>query len=146
MSPWLVCRTARRAAGVWSVTRPLSHCHLEGHLRPSPVSGTGGSCGRHGDRGHGSGDEGNRTPNPRLAKAVLCQLSYVPGRARWPRPRDQEARGVLTAPGPRVASAHRSASPLPATRLRTAITALAASAATTSFFSTRDLLGRRRAR
>ena len=22
--------------------------------------------------------EGNRTPNPRLAKAVLCQLSYVP--------------------------------------------------------------------
>gem|GEM_PF-2858822 len=24
------------------------------------------------------GDEGNRTPNPRLAKAVLCQLSYVP--------------------------------------------------------------------
>ena len=26
-----------------------------------------------------SGDEGNRTPNPRLAKAVLCQLSYVPG-------------------------------------------------------------------
>ncbi len=26
----------------------------------------------------GGGDEGNRTPNPRLAKAVLCQLSYVP--------------------------------------------------------------------
>jgi hypothetical protein len=25
------------------------------------------------------GDEGNRTPNPCLAKAVLCQLSYVPG-------------------------------------------------------------------
>jgi hypothetical protein len=25
-----------------------------------------------------SGDEGNRTPNPCLAKAVLCQLSYVP--------------------------------------------------------------------
>lgn len=24
------------------------------------------------------GDEGNRTPNPCLAKAVLCQLSYVP--------------------------------------------------------------------
>src|SRR5690349_14248656 len=24
------------------------------------------------------GDEGNRTLNPRLAKAVLCQLSYVP--------------------------------------------------------------------
>src|SRR4051794_40645238 len=28
--------------------------------------------------GHSGGDEGNRTPNPRLAKAVLCQLSYVP--------------------------------------------------------------------
>jgi hypothetical protein len=28
------------------------------------------------------GDEGNRTPNPRLAKAVLCQLSYVPGTGR----------------------------------------------------------------
>ena len=25
-----------------------------------------------------SGDEGNRTPDPRLAKAVLYQLSYVP--------------------------------------------------------------------
>ena len=25
------------------------------------------------------GDEGTRTPNPRLAKAVLCQLSHVPG-------------------------------------------------------------------
>jgi hypothetical protein len=28
--------------------------------------------------GSDRGDEGNRTPNPRLAKAVLCQLSYVP--------------------------------------------------------------------
>src|SRR4051812_19954960 len=28
--------------------------------------------------GQCGGDEGNRTPNPRLAKAVLCQLSYVP--------------------------------------------------------------------
>lgn len=26
-----------------------------------------------------SGDEGDRTPNPCLAKAVLSQLSYVPG-------------------------------------------------------------------
>lgn len=48
------------------------------------------------------GDEENRTPNPRLAKAVLCQLSYVPWTGnppggvatseqvrcgRWPRPR-----------------------------------------------------------
>src|SRR4051794_18742208 len=28
--------------------------------------------------GQRGGDEGNRTPNPRLAKAVLCRLSYVP--------------------------------------------------------------------
>ena len=27
----------------------------------------------------GNGDEGDRTLNPRLAKAVLSQLSYVPG-------------------------------------------------------------------
>ena len=27
------------------------------------------------------GDEENRTLNPRLAKAVLCQLSYVPWRS-----------------------------------------------------------------
>jgi hypothetical protein len=26
----------------------------------------------------GCGDEGTRTPNPCLAKAVLCQLSYAP--------------------------------------------------------------------
>ena len=25
-----------------------------------------------------SGDEGTRTPDPRLAKAVLSQLSYIP--------------------------------------------------------------------
>src|SRR4051794_21524941 len=37
------------------------------------------------------GDEGNRTPNPRLAKAVLCQLSYVP----WdPRTRRSAGGGV----------------------------------------------------
>ena len=29
----------------------------------------------------GSGDEGIRTPDPRLAKAVLSQLSYIPGPA-----------------------------------------------------------------
>lgn len=28
---------------------------------------------------YGSGDEGARTPDPRLAKAVLSQLSYIPG-------------------------------------------------------------------
>ncbi len=35
------------------------------------------------------GDEGNRTPNPRLAKAVLCQLSYGP----W----DQRRSGAVVA-------------------------------------------------
>ena len=39
------------------------------------------SSGPHGETKH-RGDEGNRTPNPRLAKAVLCQLSYVPGNPR----------------------------------------------------------------
>ena len=34
---------------------------------------------KHISAGQGGGDEGNRTLNPRLAKAVLCQLSYVPG-------------------------------------------------------------------
>ena len=57
--------------------------------------------------GHSAGgDEGNRTPNPRLAKAVLCQLSYVPGRIR----------GTATRPSGRgraravVASCHSSRS------------------------------------
>ena len=40
------------------------------------------------------GDEENRTLNPRLAKAVLCQLSYVPGGWVWVA---QGADGVLTA-------------------------------------------------
>ena len=31
----------------------------------------------------GSGDEGARTPNPRLAKPVLSQLSYVPLSTRF---------------------------------------------------------------
>jgi hypothetical protein len=33
---------------------------------------------KHIGAGQSGGDEGNRTLNPRLAKAVLCQLSYVP--------------------------------------------------------------------
>ena len=32
------------------------------------------------DQGIYSGDDGNRTHDPLLAKQVLCQLSYVPGR------------------------------------------------------------------
>src|SRR5262249_62314911 len=41
--------------------------------------GTGRSCPL-GNEQHepARGDEGNRYPNPCLAKAVLCQLSYVP--------------------------------------------------------------------
>ena len=68
-------------------------------------------------------------------------MSYVPG---WEAglPAGQRVVGRLTACGPRVASAHRSASPLPELRLRTAARALAASAAIASFFSTRDLLDR----
>ena len=36
--------------------------------------------------GGGGGDEETRTPDPLLAKEMLCQLSYVPvlgGRGRW---------------------------------------------------------------
>ncbi len=40
------------------------------HESPGPTMSAGALC--------AGGDEGNRTPNPRLAKAVLCQLSYVP--------------------------------------------------------------------
>jgi hypothetical protein len=47
---------------------------------------------------HGGGDEGNRTPNPRLAKAVLCQLSYVPVSVRT-LPARRERRGVASAGG-----------------------------------------------
>ena len=58
-------------------------------------------------RASACGDEGTRTLNPRLAKAVLCQLSYVPrgaavvgvsaGRVRWWLPSTGPAR-----PGPSV--------------------------------------------
>src|SRR4051812_26162492 len=91
MSPWLVCSTARRAGEFDSVTPPLCH-RSAGHDRPGPGEGLAGI------RSVGvsvGGDEGNRTPNPRLAKAVLCQLSYVPeGEVSVPR---QRADGVLTA-------------------------------------------------
>jgi hypothetical protein len=65
-----------------------------------------------------SGDEGNRTPNPRLAKAVLCQLSYVPG---WANQRELSE----------VASRHRVASAW-LRRRRSAATAAAATARTSS--------------
>jgi hypothetical protein len=42
-----------------------------------PESKGGSECAR--DQGERTcGDEGTRTPNPCLAKAVLCQLSYAP--------------------------------------------------------------------
>ena len=44
------------------------------------------------------GDEGNRTPNPRLAKAVLCQLSYVPGRGPAAQRRGRAVRSGGLAP------------------------------------------------
>ena len=65
---------------------------------PGPRSSAGrsgrGDLGAAGRLRMTGGDEGNRTPNPRLAKAVLCQLSYVPGGLVCA---TQEADGVLTA-------------------------------------------------
>ena len=51
------------------------------------------------------GDEGTRTLNPRRAKAVLYQLSYVPGSPARRMPSGTQMPGV-------VASRHRSASAL----------------------------------
>src|SRR4051794_39324810 len=118
MSPWLVCRTARRAAGGWSVTGTTLPLRLVGGpggpVRRRGVGGPGGLAGGGGAAvavgagaarrgratplrcalsGSWSGDEGNRTPNPRLAKAVLCQLSYVPRRTREDRARWIRRRG-----------------------------------------------------
>jgi hypothetical protein len=102
-------------------------------------------------RDHSSGDEGNRTPNPCLAKAVLCQLSYVPGWDTWmggplvlrggPPPR---LSGYLAAapllPAGAVASRHRSASAF-AERLRRTTRKMApATAASPRSFFTSGLL------
>ncbi len=54
--------------------------------------------------GEGGGDEGNRTPNPRLAKAVLCQLSYVPGLSTGYGTAPVEGRGVVERGGARHGS------------------------------------------
>src|SRR5262245_36513413 len=47
------------------------------------------------------GDEGTRTPNPCLAKAVLCQLSYVPRKPVQGTPSPVASRypGLIKAPG-----------------------------------------------
>ena len=78
------------------------------------------------------GDEGTRTPNPRLAKAVLCQLSYAPEMGQTVVP----ALGLGVA-GSSVASCHRSASARSAL-MRLAATAkpTAATAMAKSFFGT----------
>src|SRR5919112_4737270 len=55
-----------------AVTAPCRAVHRDRAAPPEQRRLRGPRCRR-------SGDEGNRTPNPRLAKAVLCQLSYVPG-------------------------------------------------------------------
>src|SRR3712207_6707580 len=69
------------------------------------------------------GDEGNRTPNPRLAKAVLCQLSYVPRAGRY---------GEVVS---LVASRHTSAAGRASRWRRNRTTAPAARAIATSFLT-----------
>ena len=65
--------------------------------RTPPVSRqVGGSVFQSFPDGETGGDEGNRTPNPRLAKAVLCQLSYVPVPSRTrPGARGRRAQRVV---------------------------------------------------
>ena len=70
-------------------------------------------------RAYESGSEGTRTPNPRLAKAVLCQLSYAPGRGAG----RSRRRGCYRRSGAVVASCHRARSSF------AALTFLATSAA-----------------
>ena len=101
------------------------------------------------------GDEGNRTPNPCLAKAVLCQLSYVPspvrGRSRTgglAEPLVRQAFLALLAPvAGAVASRHRSSCaladllrrttnstpPATATRARSFFTSIASFGKTTTY-------------
>ena len=91
------------------------------------------------------GDEENRTPNPRLAKAVLCQLSYVPAAARDITSVAGSAAGgyVVSGAGPGAgcevltASCHSSASADAAflRRFMTTRAAPAAAASSNSFFT-----------
>src|SRR6476620_5036126 len=77
------------------------------------------------------GDEGTRTPNPRLAKAVLYHLSYVPATSR----RCGEANTQRV----EVASRQRAASACAFLRLRTTTNAPAANATSTTDLSTGHL-------
>ena len=79
--PWprLVEGTDQRLVGSIIVVRP----------DPRPAVRTWGSSGSvfgwKGERRSGAvgGDEETRTPDPLLAKEMLCQLSYVPSPVEW---------------------------------------------------------------
>ena len=78
------------------------------------------------------GDEGTRTPNPRLAKAVLYHLSYVPATSR--------RCGEASTQRVEVASRQRAASACAFLRLRTTTNVPAANATSTTDLSTGHLL------
>ncbi|CRK60723.1 hypothetical protein [Alloactinosynnema sp. L-07] len=88
------------------------------------------------------GDEGNRTPNPCLAKAVLCQLSYVPDPARCHRAGWSQAFLTPLLAAGVVASRHRSASAFAELLRRTTRrTPPAIAASARSFFTSYASLG-----
>ena len=72
----------KAGANVKAGPHPADECGLIAGR--GPVGGLARAPERGESAGQRSGDEGNRTPNPRLAKAVLCQLSYVPRRCCEP--------------------------------------------------------------
>src|SRR5262245_18793468 len=113
---------------------------------------TGGKAAGVSPSGGLRGDEGNRTPNPCLAKAVLCQLSYVPGCAGCARaqaggsPRQlgsAEVQAFLAPAAGAVASRHRSSCAL-ADLLRriTKRTPPATAASARSFFTSISSFGK----
>ena len=61
------------------MTTPGKHLAVVRLYQPEIAGGLGSSCDPK-PQVRPCGDEENRTLNPRLAKAVLCQLSYVPWR------------------------------------------------------------------
>ena len=62
------------------MTTPGKHLAVVRLYQPEIAGGFGSSCDPK-PQVRPCGDEENRTLNPRLAKAVLCQLSYVPWRS-----------------------------------------------------------------
>src|SRR5882757_1768308 len=89
------------------------------------------------------GDEGNRTPNPRLAKAVLCQLSYVPAADPGGSAPSAYDRGALGAPS-FVASRHSDEVAWPDARLRASAAAPAIATTSNSTFGTESTFRRDR--